>query len=524
MKTIYLCIVAFSFFAISCQQNESKPNLFDPLELTVAEIHDAYRSGSFTCEDLMTAYLDRIAAYDQQTRLNAITYLNPKALEEARAMDVEFKRTGKLRLLHGIPMLVKDNYHTAGMPTTAGSITLKDFIPDDDAFQVRKLKEAGAIIIAKTNMAEWAFSAKHTHSSTAGETRNPYNLARVPAGSSGGTAAGMAANFAAIGLGTDTGNSIRGPSSHTALVGFRSTLGLTSRHGIIPLYMRNDVGGPMCRTVEDATRVLQAIAGFDPADQITKHSEGKVPESYLNYLDKDGLKNARIGVLRELSEADPHPEIKALFDQAVKDLERLGAIVVDPVVVPDFAELRKNQWCADFRQDIEAYLAEHVKRDSLRTIEDIIAAGPYAEDVNEGLEYFRTTAARKDHEVYPCLDPYSDKRRIAFREAIEKEMDRLELDAIIFPSWNHPAAIVENYAEGYKGDNSQIISPHTGQPGFTVPMGFTSENLPAGLQFLGRMYDEPTLIKLTFAYEQGTLHRKQPELYPGLHAKQEGMN
>ena len=519
MKTLKILFVYALCLLLSCEQQEQEPTLFDPLELTVAEIHKAFRSGEYSAEALMTAYLDRIAAYDQLTQLNAITYLNPDALDEARQLDEEFKTTGKLRTLHGIPMLVKDNYHTIGMPTTAGSITLKNFIPGDDAWQVKKLKEAGAIIIAKTNMAEWAFSAKHTHSSTAGETRNPYNPAHVPAGSSGGTAAGMAANFAAIGLGTDTGNSIRGPSSHNALVGFRSTLGLTSRQGIIPLYMRNDVGGPMCRTVEDATRVLQVIAGYDPADPVTQHSQGKMPESYLAFLDKDGLKGARIGILRELSEADPHPEIKVLFDAAVVDLERLGATVVDPVEIPDFAELRQNQWCADFRKDIEAYLAEHVRWDSLKTLEDIIASGPYADDVNEGLEYFTNNSGRASETQVPCLDPYTDQRRIAFRDAIEGEMNRLELDAIVFPSWNHPAAIVEEYAEGYKGDNSQIISPHTGQPGFTVPMGFISENLPAGLQFLGRMFDESTLIKLTYSYEQGTLHRKQPALFPGLHEK-----
>ncbi len=501
---------------MSCNTSDKGDSTINVEELTVAEIHRAYQAGEYTAEQLVNVYLARIDAYDQSSGLNAVVLKNPNALADARALDAEFRETGKLRPLHGIPLIVKDNYHTAGLQTTAGSATLKGFIPAADAFQVRKLKEAGAIVLVKTNMAEWAFSAKHTVGSLAGETLNPYNLAHVPAGSSGGTAAAVAANFGTIGLGTDTGNSIRGPSSHTALVGFRSTLGLTSRHGIVPLYMRNDVGGPMCRTVEDATRVLAAIAGYDAADPLTSHSEGKVETDYLSFLQKDGLKGARIGVLRELSDADPHPEIKALFEQAIKDLERLGAEIVDPLEIPGFNELRQHQWCAMFREDIEDYLATYVKWDSLKTLEDIRAAGEFPEDVLAGIDYFLANEGRGELSDVPCEDAFTDKRRIAYRAAIEKSMDRLSLDAIVYPSWNHPPAKIERYAEDYKGDNSQIIAPHTGQPAFSVPMGFVSGNLPAGLQFLGRMFAEGTLIKLTYAYEQGTKHRKPPALYPEL--------
>ena len=276
-------------------------------ELTISDIHLAYKDGSYNSQDLVSAYLKRIKNFDDS--LNSITNINPKALEIAEALDEEFKLTGVLRPLHGIPLIVKDNINTAGMLTTGGALALQDFVPEEDAFIIKKLVDAGAIIIAKSNMAEWAFSPKHTESSTAGTTHNPYNLDFVPAGSSGGTGASVAANFGAVGLGTDTGNSIRGPSSHNSLVGFRTTIGLISRSGIIPLYLRNDVVGPMCRTVEDATKVMEVMTGVDPLDPVTKYSEGKSSQNYQQFLIKDGLKGARIGVLRELSEKDTDPEI-----------------------------------------------------------------------------------------------------------------------------------------------------------------------------------------------------------------------
>ena len=488
----------------------SPPSPPDLNELTIAEIHSAYRSGDYTSEDLVKAYFARMDSLNGQ--LNAITYRNPDALATARRLDEEFAETGELRPLHGIPLLVKDNINTAGMPTTAGARALQDFVPEADAFIIQRLREAGAILIAKTNMAEWAFSPMHTESSTAGTTHNPYHLDHVPAGSSGGTAAAVAANLATVGLGTDTGNSIRGPSSHNALVGFRTTLGLISREGIVPLYLRNDVVGPMTRTVADATRVLQAMTGVDAADPITRYGKGKVPADYTEFLDADGLQGARIGVLRALSDADPDPDVAQLFTRALGDLDRLGATVVDQVEVPGFQALRQQQWCNTFREDLEAFLQTYVQRDTVASLEDIIRIGTTSEYARDGLEEARTTEGRYGDSTVPCGDAYTDPRRIAFREAIESTMDSLNLDAIVFPSWNHPAARIDNFQEGYRGDNSQIISPHTGQPGFTVPMGFTEGGLPAGLQFLGRMYAEPTLIRLTYAYEQGTRYRRPPHL------------
>ncbi|MDF2156700.1 amidase family protein [Algoriphagus sp. CAU 1675] len=494
------------FFALHFSCSEKKVISLE--ELTIAEIHQAYTEGDYNAEELVQAYLDRIQSKD--SAINSISEINPQALEDARKLDNEFAQTGKLRPLHGIPVIVKDNINTLGLPTTAGALALADFFPESDAFIIQKLKEAGAIVLAKSNMAEWAFSPMHSESSTKGTTHNPYNLEHVPAGSSGGTGAAVAANLGTVGLGTDTGNSIRGPSSHNSLVGFRTTLGLISREGIVPLYLRNDVVGPMCRTVEDATRMLDVIAGYDAKDPITRHSEGKIPTSYTAFLKKDGLENARIGVFRTLSENDPNPEISALFNQALKDMEGLGAVIVDSVEVANFQELRQNQWCASFRQDLEDFLATYVKRDTVSTLEDVIRIGTKSDYTRSRIDLFLTNEGRWEESEIPCGDAFTDLRRIAFREAIEHVMDSLNLDALVYPSWNHPAARIDHFQEEYKGDNSQIIAPHTGQPAFTVPMGFVSGNLPAGLQFLGRMFDEPKLIQLVYGFEQGTHHRKAP--------------
>lgn len=490
-------------------------------ELTIAQIHTAYKKGTFTSQQLVAAYLERINQFNIQ--INAITTLNPQAMAIAKALDEEYKRTKVLRPLHGIPLIVKDNINTKGLATTAGALALKDFVPSEDAFIIDKLVKAGAIIIAKSNMAEWAFTPWHSFSSTHGATLNPYNLEHVPAGSSGGTGASIASNFATIGLGTDTGNSIRGPSSHCSLVGFRTTLGLISRADIVPLNFRNDAVGPMCRSVEDATRVLEIMIGYDPNDPITKYSEGKIPKNYTSFLQKNGLKGARIGVLRELCENPPSasalsgstgmadPEVKALFEKAISDLKAMGAVIIDPLTVPDFSNLRKDVVCFDFRGDLEAYLAKYVKSDTIKTLEDIVRIGSKSKSAEARVKAL--LAVRNPN----CPDVYTAPRRIAFRKAIEDKMDELKLDALIYPTWNNKPAKINSYNEElkrveYYGDNSQIIAPHTGQPAFTVPMGFTTGNLPAGLQFLGRMYSEPTLIKLLYAYEQGTKHRVPPTL------------
>ncbi len=308
-------------------------------ETTIADVHAAIRNGALTCRALVQAYLDRIAAYDKQgPAINAITVVNPDALATADSLDRRFAAARQLvGPLHCVPMIVKDNFQTIGLQTAAGNLALKGYAPTKDAFEVRRIKEAGAIVLAKSNMAEFAFSPIETVNSVLpGYTKNPYALDRVTAGSSGGTAAAVAADLGEVGLGTDTGNSIRGPSSHQALVGIRSTMGLTSRAGIAPLSLFADIAGPMARTVADAVAVFQVVAGYDPDDPATEAVKGKPVPNYAAALVRGGLRGARIGILRQAFEAPTvDPEVRAAFDRAVRDLRSAGATVIDTVTVAE---------------------------------------------------------------------------------------------------------------------------------------------------------------------------------------------
>ncbi len=481
---------------------------FQIFEATISEIHEALKTGETSCADLVEYYLERINTFDKLTGLNSIVLVNSDSVKVAEELDEEFLRTGILRPLHGIPVIVKDNYDTVDMPTSAGSLALKDSIPPDDAYQVKKLREAGAIVLAKSNMAEWAFSPYQTVSSTAGTTRNPYDLERVPAGSSGGTAAAVSANLGAVGLGTDTGNSIRGPSSHNCLVGIRPTMGLTSRDGIIPLHLRNDIGGPMTRTVEDAAKLLEIIAGYDEDDPVTEHSIGRIPPSYTESLKKDGLNDAKIGVFRyytDMPSADP--EIRELFENAIRDMKMNGAVIVDPFEIPDFDELTEDIWCRTFKFDLEKYLST-LSDPKYRNLEEIVASGLYSPYIEERLEN-----ALKIKDPPLCKDLYNEPRNIRFRESVLSVMDEYSLSAFIYPTWNNPPRMIGDM-ESPAGDNSQKIPPHTGLPAITVPMGFTYGNLPAGLQIVGRLFDEPEIIKIAYSYEQATLHRVPPKNFP----------
>src|SRR6202789_2435550 len=350
----------------------------DITEITIAETQRAIAEHRISCREVIEQYLQRIQAYDQSTRLNALVVVNPNALAEAYRFDAEFKLSQKIHGLQCIGIIVKDNYDTKDLQTTGGSLAMKWFVPGTDAFMVQRIRAAGAIILGKSNMAEWAFSPYETVSSIAGITRNPYDLDYVPAGSSGGTAAAVAANFGAVGLGTDTGNSIRGPSSHNALVGIRPTIGLTSRDGIIPLFLSADVGGPIGRSVEDAATILSVVAGYDPEDAITKNSDGKVQKDYTKFLDKNGLRGARIGVFRPyIDAATTDPQIKALTEKAIADLKAQGAEIVDPFVIPNFETLTRNLGCGDFQADLNAYLAKHGQNAPYKTLAEIVDSGLY---------------------------------------------------------------------------------------------------------------------------------------------------
>ena len=328
-------------------------------EATIARIHAAMRAGTLSCRALVEQYLKRIEAYDKNgPALNAIVVVNPAALSEAEALDRRFAQGGLTGPLHCVPAIVKDNFETIGLQSADGSLSLQGFVSDKDAFQVRRIKEAGALVLAKSNMAEFAFTPYETVSSILpGYTRNPYALDRVTAGSSGGTAAAVAASFGAVGLGSDTGNSIAGPSAHQALVGIRSTMGLTSRAGVAPLNLLADIAGPMARTMEDAVAVFQVVAGEDPDDPATAAAHGRPPVRYASSLVRDGLKGARIGVLRQAYERETtDPEVVDVFLAALDDLRRAGAVIVDPARVEGIEQLKRApaaSSCGGFKYDMD---------------------------------------------------------------------------------------------------------------------------------------------------------------------------
>jgi len=378
---------------------------------------------------------------------------------------------------------------------------------------VRRLKEAGAIVLAKSNMAEFAFSPFETVSSILpGYTKNPYALDRVTAGSSGGTGAAVAASFGVVGLGTDTGNSIRGPSAHNDLVGIRSTMGLTSRAGIVPLNLASDVAGPMARTVADAVAVFQLVVGYDRTDSVTAASRDRPTPDYAKALRADGLKGARLGVLPQAYlTATTDTEVVRVFKRAIADLRKQGATVIDSVVIPELDSLRRSQTggCNPFKFDLERYLAS--RNDStlpVKTVAEVLRSRRFHPSVE-----VRLTSAQAES-LPPERNPgcsSRDRFREALRAAVLRAMDGNRLDAFIYPTWSNPPRLIGDL-NSPAGDNNQLFSPSTGYPAITVPMGYTRVVLPAGLQFFGRPWSEETLIRLAYSYEQATRWRKEPRL------------
>ena len=449
---------------------------FEVVEATIADVHAAMRAGTLTCRALVSQYLARIQAYDRNgPALNALVTVSPDALAVADSLDRRMAERAPTGRLHCVPMVVKENMETREMPTTAGSLALRGMATGKDAFQVRRLREAGAVILAKANMAELAFSPYETVSSILpGYTRNPYALDRVTAGSSGGTAAAVAASLGLAGLGTDTGNSIRGPSAHQALVGIRSTMGLTSRAGIVPLNLWADIAGPMARTVADAVAVFQVVVGEDP-------------------------------------------EVRAVFARALDDLRRAGAEVVDSVAVDSLDAMRRAAGagggsCGPFKWDFERYVASLGDRAPVKTVDALLRTGRYHPSIQKRLEVARDAA------VAPDTNPACAARN-AFRQrlgaGVVAVMDARRLDALVYPTWSNPPRLIGDLNTPH-GDNSQLFSPTTGFPAITVPMGYTRGALPAGLQLLGRPFDEARLIRLAYAYEQATRHRRPPATTPPL--------
>ncbi|MUT64574.1 amidase family protein [Paenibacillus sp. NEAU-GSW1] len=482
---------------------------FELVEATISTIQKAVDQEKLTYEALTQQYLDRIEKYeDQNGAINAIININPNALEIAKALDKERIATGKRSSLHGIPIIVKDNFDTSDMPTTAGCLCLKDSVPPEDADQIALLKKQGAIILAKANLHEFAFGIT-TVSSLGGQTLNPYALDHYPGGSSGGTGAAIAANFALAGLGTDTGGSIRIPSSFNSLVGIRPTIGLSSRDGIIPLALTQDVGGPMARTVTDAAILLDATVGYDKDDVATAYAVGHIPSSYTNYLDANGLKGARIGVAVELlPETEAEKPVTDIVKAAIKDIEKLGATAV-PVQIPNITKLLSYPSLSgyEFKFQLNEYLAELGPNAPYRSLTEIIESGQV---LQSQLESMKTRDARTELETqeYKDIVLYRTKQN---KDAMLKLMADNDLDAIVYPSSSQPAAVI---GKGQNSGANNRLSAFTGFPAISVPAGFTADGLPVGIEFMTRAFDEPTLIKLAYAYEQGTHNRKAPALLP----------
>ena len=511
-----LAAAALTLLGTAC---DGFPQPIDVVEVTIAQIQDEIRSGRTTCRLVVQAFLDRIETYDEAT-VNAITVVNPNALARADEIDEAVRAGEDLGALFCAPLLVKDNFDTHDLPTTGGSIALMGSLPPDDAFMVRRIREADAIVIAKTNMAEWAFSPRQTVSSSYDTTANAYALDRVPAGSSGGTASAVAASFGVAGLGSDTGNSIRGPASHLALVGIRSTIGLTSRDGVIPLSFDRDIAGPMARTVEDAARIFNVVAGYDPADPYTEAGRGRKEADYTVALDADGLRGARIAVMRDLVDAeDADTAVVRVFEQAVADLARLGAEIVDPLDFDLQEERRRpNMFCRRFRYDMHVYLESLGESAPIRDVLEVLETGQYSDYAESSLRRYEDMPVdvHPANADPPCPDYLENEGRQAYLSTLVAAMDAARVDAVIYPTWRNPPAHIDRGDEEYRGDNSQVVAPATGMPAITVPMGFTYGRLPAGLQILARPYDELLLFRLAYAYEQGTHHRVPPEGFPAL--------
>jgi amidase len=492
---------------------------FQLIEASIANIHEAMQAGTLTCHNLVQQYLDRIEAYDKRgPTVNAILYVNPRALEQADAMDQEFKRTGKLKPLACVPIVLKDNFDTADMPTTAGSILLKGAQPAKDAFAVAKLRANGALILGKANLQEFA-SGGISVSSLGGQVKNPYDLTRTPGGSSGGTGAAVAANFAAAGTGSDTGGSIRSPASANNLVGLRPTTGLISRDGIIPVSATQDTIGPMTRNVADCARMLDAMAGYDPNDPVTALGVGHIPKSYAAFL-KNGLKGARLGVFKNLFGNDLDSEqVNKVMAKAIEALKAQGAVIVpveDPGIDPDNfnANVRLNEF--EFQTDINQYLEAQGSRVAVHSLAEIIASGKY--DKGTLANFFANVRSHPDG----FNDPAYKDRRIKM-EAIKIEVANLmaqnHVDALVFP---HQRGLVVPIGETNQPGINGVVAALAGFPSIVVPAGFSAPTanaplgVPVGIEIVGRSWQEPQLLMLAYGLEQATHARKPPQSVPSI--------
>jgi Asp-tRNA(Asn)/Glu-tRNA(Gln) amidotransferase A subunit family amidase len=483
---------------------------FDVMERSISELQAALQAGTVTSRALVEAYLARIEVYDRRgPHLNAMISLNPGAIATAEALDRERAARGPRGPLHGIPIVLKDNFDTADMPTTAGSVALSTLQPREDGFQVKKLREAGVVIIGKTNLHELAMGIT-TASSLGGQTRNPYDLARSPGGSSGGTGAAVAASFAAAGMGSDTCGSIRIPAANNNLVGLRGTHGLSSRKGIIPLSHTQDIGGPLARTIPDLAIMLDATVGVDPADEATRASEGRLPRGFTASLGPGALKGARIGILSALFGNTPDDEeVASIVRRAIDGMKKEGAEPLE-LVIPGLDDLLRDSSVidAEFKFDFMDYLAS-VPNAPVRSGADILERGLFHLAIEASLRRRLAVESRESEPYRRAL-----VKRKALREAVMAALEEHRLVAIAYPTMRRRPVLI-NPAEPQRGSNCQL-SATTGLPALALPAGFTDDGVPIGFELLGGPFSDADLLNLGYAYEQAARLRRAPQTTPAL--------
>jgi len=494
---------------------------FDLEEVTVAQLQKRMETGQDTARSLVDKYLARIAEIDASgPLLHSVIKVNPEARAIADALDVERKAKGPRGPLHGVPILIKDNIATRDkMMTTAGSLALEGVTPPADAFIVQRLRAAGAVILGKTNLSEWA-NFRSTRSTSGwsgrgGQTKNPYALDRNPSGSSSGSGAAAAANLCALAVGTETDGSITSPANNNGLVGIKPTLGLVSRFGIVPIAHSQDTAGPMTRTVTDAAILLGVLAGADSNDDITRDAASKAVADYTKSLDVNGLKGARIGVVRTKL-MGYHPGTDALIEVAIADLKRLGAQIVDPADIPHVGEYDATELDVleyEFKADLNKYLAWLGPTSPVKSMQDVIAYNAAHADREMpifGQEIMQMSVAKGPLTDARYRAALEKNHRLSRTEGIDAVMNRLKLDALIAPT-SAPAWVTDPVSADHYLGSATTPAAVAGYPHITVPAGQVL-GLPVGLSFFGRAWSEPTLVKFAYAYEQGTKHRKPPQL------------
>lgn len=504
-----------------------RPSEFEFDEITIAELQERMRAGKSTARAITERYLARIKSVDREgARLNSIIELNPDAIEIATRLDRE-RRAGQMRgALHGIPVLLKDNIDTHDrMMTTAGSLALEGSIPARDSFVAERLRAAGAVIIGKTNLSEWA-NFRSTRSSSGwsgrgGQTRNPYVLDRNPCGSSSGSGASISANLAAVAVGTETDGSIVCPASSNGIVGIKPTVGLVSRAGIIPISHSQDTAGPMARTVTDAAILLGAMVGIDPRDAVTRESRGKAHADYTTFLDKRGLKGARIGVARK--SFGFNSDVDKLMEASLGALKQAGAILIDPVVIATAGKFDDSEFevlLYEFKADLNRYLATLGANVPVRTLKQIIEFNernreremPYF-----GQEIMLRAEAKGSLNEKAYRLALAKNHRLSRTLGIDATMTKHRLDAIVAPTGG-PAWTTDLINGDHFSGGSSSAAAVAGYPNISVPAGFV-HGLPIGISFFGRAYSEPVLIKIAYAFEQATRFRRAPQFLASIGAE-----